>query len=285
MENFMLWVVVLLAAITVYRLLSRRAVSPKARVAAMLRRYRALERTGLSEQECLLQLLATRRDWKGLPHRFLAELVSRFRSKEDVMRFVSVSEDYGYQTRSLSRDRHQDRPGGGHDGGCLLIRSFRSFRLRFGGLRLPARSLSRDRHEDRPGGGHGGGCVFIRSVSAFGCKRKDVIERRSSCRSWRYAYNPISILPISPWRLPITKRGGMTTRFHYSNKASLDSKTSKTISRLSRPAFSPEKCLGPDVEIRKLRNRYRKMYEACLKATEGKSLPGFYLLISMELLF
>jgi tetratricopeptide (TPR) repeat protein len=51
------------------------------------------------------------------------------------------------------------------------------------------------------------------------------------------------------------------------------------------PAFSPEKCLGPDVEIRKLRNRYRKMYEACLKATEGKSLSGFYLLISMELLF
>jgi tetratricopeptide (TPR) repeat protein len=51
------------------------------------------------------------------------------------------------------------------------------------------------------------------------------------------------------------------------------------------PALSPEKCLGPDVEIRKLRNRYRKMYEACLKATEGKSLPGFYLLSFMELLF
>src|SRR5262249_44296924 len=96
MENFMFWVVVVLAAIIAYRLLSRRAVSPKARVAAMLRRYRALEATGLSEQECLLQLLATRRDWKRLPHRFLAEVVSRFQSKEDVMRFVSVSEDYGY---------------------------------------------------------------------------------------------------------------------------------------------------------------------------------------------
>jgi hypothetical protein len=34
-----------------------------------------------------------------------------------------------------------------------------------------------------------------------------------------------------------------------------------------------------------LRNRYRKMYEACLKATEGKSISGFYLLISAELLF
>src|SRR5262249_13348222 len=66
MENFMFWVVTLLAAITVYRLLSRRAVSPKTRVAGMLRRYRALEGTGLSEQECLLRLLVTRRDWKRL---------------------------------------------------------------------------------------------------------------------------------------------------------------------------------------------------------------------------
>ena len=48
-------------------------------------------------------------------------------------------------------------------------------------------------------------------------------------------------------------------------------------------ALSPTKCLGPDVEVRKLRNRYKKMYEACLKAAEGKSLPGFYALISVEL--
>ena len=96
MQNVMFWIVVVLATFTVYRLLSRRVATPKARVTAMLRRYRALERSGLSEQECLLQLLATRRDWRGLPHRFLAEIVSRFRSKEDVMRFVSVSEDYGY---------------------------------------------------------------------------------------------------------------------------------------------------------------------------------------------
>jgi hypothetical protein len=46
--------------------------------------------------------------------------------------------------------------------------------------------------------------------------------------------------------------------------------------------LSPTNCLGSDVEIGKLRNRYRKMYEACRKATEGKSLSGFYLLICME---
>ncbi len=38
------------------------------------------------------------------------------------------------------------------------------------------------------------------------------------------------------------------------------------------PEFSPAKCLGTDAEIRKLRNRCKKMYAACLKATEGKSL-------------
>ena len=48
-------------------------------------------------------------------------------------------------------------------------------------------------------------------------------------------------------------------------------------------ALSPTKCLGPDIEIGTLKNRYRKMYEGCLKATEGKSVSGFCLLISVEL--
>jgi hypothetical protein len=99
MEYFAFWFVTVFAAIAVYRLLSRRLATPRARVSAMLRRYRALERTGLSEPECLLQLLATRSDWKSLSHRFLAELVSRLRSKEDIMRFISVSEDEGYQRK------------------------------------------------------------------------------------------------------------------------------------------------------------------------------------------
>src|SRR5262249_58149702 len=55
-----------------------------------------MERVGLAEEGCRLQVVGTGRDWKRLPHRFLAEVVSRFQSKEDVMRFVSVSEDYGY---------------------------------------------------------------------------------------------------------------------------------------------------------------------------------------------
>jgi tetratricopeptide (TPR) repeat protein len=96
MDNLALLIVLAVAAIILYRIHSWRLLTPKARVAAMLRRYQALARSGLSEQQCLLQLLATRRDWKRLPHGFLAELVSRLGSKEDLMRFVSVSEDYRY---------------------------------------------------------------------------------------------------------------------------------------------------------------------------------------------
>jgi hypothetical protein len=84
------------AAVVFYRLWPRWRMTPKARVTAMLRRYNALLRSGLTEQECLLRLLETRPRWKNLPQRFLLALISRLRSKEDVVRFVSVSEEYRY---------------------------------------------------------------------------------------------------------------------------------------------------------------------------------------------
>lgn len=96
MDHLTFWIVFFFAAITFYRLWSRHVASPKGRVTAMLRRYLALERTGATEQECLLRLLETRRGWKNLPPRFLLELVCRLRSKEDLFRFVSVSEEYLY---------------------------------------------------------------------------------------------------------------------------------------------------------------------------------------------
>jgi hypothetical protein len=99
MDYFTFLIVAVFAALVVYRHLSPRFLPPKARVNAMLRRYYTLRRTGLTEPECLLQLLSTRSEWKKFPHRFLAQLVSRLRSKEDVVRFVSVSEDYGYQRK------------------------------------------------------------------------------------------------------------------------------------------------------------------------------------------
>ena len=96
MDNPMFWLISLIAGLIIYRLLTRRQLTPKARVTAMLRRYRALERTGLSERDCLLQILVARDDWEKLPHRFLVAIVSRLSSKEDVMRFITLSEDYGY---------------------------------------------------------------------------------------------------------------------------------------------------------------------------------------------
>ncbi|GEM_PF-995034 len=244
MENLMLWIVALLAAITVYRLLSRRVVTPKARVAAMLRRYRSLERTGLSEQECLLQLLATRRDWKGLPHRFLAELVSRFRSKEDVMRFVSVSEDYGYH-----RDHYPeiatriDLEAAMAEIACLFARF---------GFQLQTEERYRE-------------AEFVQKLAL-------------RLQPNQYFTNlPLAATYHETGRhndaLPLFQQGLARFRDFEENIKAVE------------PVLSPAKCLGPDVEVRKLRDRYRKMYEACLKATEGKSLPGFYLLIFMELLF
>ncbi len=244
MENLMLWIVALLAAITVYRLLSRRVVTPKARVAAMLRRYRSLERTGLSEQECLLQLLATRRDWKGLPHRFLAELVSRFRSKEDVMRFVSVSEDYDYH-----RDHYPeiatriDLEAAMAEIACLFARF---------GFQLQTEERYRE-------------AEFVQKLAL-------------RLQPNQYFTNlPLAATYHETGRhndaLPLFQQGLARFRDFEENIKAVE------------PVLSPAKCLGPDVEVRKLRDRYRKMYEACLKATEGKSLPGFYLLIFMELLF
>jgi hypothetical protein len=96
MESVVFWFIVLFAGITIYRMLSRRMATPKARVAAMLRRYRAFTRTGLPEAECLFQLMATRSGWKVLPQRFLREIVRCLSTKEDVMRFISLAEDCRY---------------------------------------------------------------------------------------------------------------------------------------------------------------------------------------------
>jgi hypothetical protein len=54
--------------------------------------------------------------------------------------------------------------------------------------------------------------------------------------------------------------------------------------RSGEPAFSPAKCLGPDVEIGQIRNRYRKLYEACRKAAERMSVSLVYLSSFTELL-
>jgi hypothetical protein len=100
MESVVFWFIVLFAGITIYRLLSRRMATPKARVTLMLKRYQSFASTGLSEAESLFRLVVTRSGWKDLPHRFLREIVARLRSKEDVIRFISLAED-----RALVKER------------------------------------------------------------------------------------------------------------------------------------------------------------------------------------
>jgi tetratricopeptide (TPR) repeat protein len=244
MENMMFWIVVFFGAITLYRLLSRRrAVTPKARVAALLRRYHSLQRTGLSESECLLQLLTTRRDWNKLSHRFLAELVSRLRSKEDVMRFISVSEDYGYQREYYPElARKVDLEAAMAEVACL----FAHF-----GFRLQAEARYRE-------------AEFVQKLAL-------------RLQPNQYFTNlPLAATYHETGRneeaLPLFEQGLARFQDFESNAKAAD------------PELSPVRCLGPDVEISKLRNRYRKMYEACLKAAEKKSLTGFFLWLSIELL-
>jgi hypothetical protein len=244
MENVMFWIVVVLATFTMYRLLSRRAVSPKARVTAMLRRYRVLERTGLSEQECLLQLLATRRDWQRLPHRFLAEVVSRLGSKEDVMRFVSVSEDYGYHRDHYPEiAKRADLEAAMAEVACLFARF--GFQLQTEGRYKEAE--------------------FVQKL-ALRLQPNQYFTNLPLAATYHETGRHEDALPLF--------RQGLA-RFQ-----DVENNTNAVA-----PALSPAKCLGPDLEIRNLRNRYRKMYEACVKAAEGKPLSGFYLLISMDLFF
>ncbi|HEY7323086.1 MAG TPA: hypothetical protein VIE89_36465 [Candidatus Binatia bacterium] len=244
MDHVMFWIIVFFAAITLYRLLSRRAITPKTRVTVMLRRYRVLERSGLSEQESLLQLLATRKDWKQLPHRFLAEIVSRFRSKEDVMRFVSVSEDYGYQ-----RDHYPeiatrvDLEAAMAEVACLFARF---------GFQLQTEGRFRE-------------AEFVQKLAL-------------QLQPHQYFTN----LPLAATYHETGRHGDALPLFKRGLEGFQDLENSDSPAARS---FAPTKCLGSEVEVKNLRNRYRKMYEACLKATEGKALAGFYLLIAMELFF
>jgi hypothetical protein len=103
MESILVWFVLLFAGLTIYRFLSQRATTPKARVAAMLRRYSLFARMGFAEPEILFRVMVTRSQWKSLPHEFLRELVRRLKTKEDVLRFISLSEDCGHVKQLYSR--------------------------------------------------------------------------------------------------------------------------------------------------------------------------------------
>ena len=231
MDNLIFWLVALFAAFTTYRLLSRRAATPKARVTAMLRRCRALEKTGLSERACLLRLLAARRDWKRLPQLFLDELVSRLGSKENVMRFVSVSEDYRYQ-----RDRY------------------------------PAIAAKSDPDEIMAEVA----CLF--SCFGFRLQAEGRYKEAEFVQKLAVRLAPDHYFTNLPLAATYHETGRYADAVPLFERGLAQFKDFDKNSEPIKPALVPAKCLAPDVEIRKLRNRYRKMYEASLKGAAEKTL-------------
>ena len=233
MENLTFWIVVVFAAITLYRLMSRRPISPKARVTAMLRRYNALQRTGLSEHECLFHLVATRSDWKNLDRRFLAELVSRLNSKEDVMRFVSVSEDYRYH------------------------------RNHYPGMAAKA-NLDAAVAEVA--------CLFARF--GFDLQEQGRYKEAEFVQKLALQLQPNQYFTNLPLAATYHETGRHADALPLFERGLAQFKDLENGDEATEPELSPAKCLGSDAAIRKLSNRYRKMYQACLKATKADPSQG-----------
>jgi hypothetical protein len=101
MEGVLVLMGLLVVALAVYRLMRRRLGSPQATVHSLLRHYHSFANAGLPEQEMLLRVLIGRSGWKNLPPAFLAEIVTRLRSKENVFRFVSLAEGYRFDQQRL----------------------------------------------------------------------------------------------------------------------------------------------------------------------------------------
>ena len=242
MDNPMFWLISLVAGIIIYRLLARRQATPKARVTAMLRRYRALERTGLSERDCLLQLLAARKSWEKLSHRFLVAIVSRLGSKEDVMRFISLSEDHGYH-----RDRYPelatkvDLDTAIAEIACLFSRF---------GFRLQGEGRYRE-------------AEFVQKL-ALRLQPDEYFTTLPLAATYHETGRHVDALPLFEQGLACAKE--------------FDKKPDPM-----KAEFTPAKCLAPEAELTKLRNRYNKMYQACLKAAADRTLTSSVLLTLIEL--
>ena len=242
MENAMFWLISLVAALIIYRLLSRRTLTPKARVTAMLRRYRALERTGLSERDCLLQLLATRKGWEKISHRFLVAMVSRLSSKEDVMRFISLSEDYAYH-----RDRYPelaariDLDTAIAEIACLFSRF---------GFRLQTERRYRE-------------AEFVQKL-ALRLQPDEYFTTLPLAATYHETGRHADALPLFEQGLARAKE--------------FDQKPDPV-----KAEFTPAKCLTAEAELTKLRNRYNKMYHACLKAVGDRTLTSSALVALIKL--
>jgi hypothetical protein len=99
--EFWIGIFILLAVIFVWFL--RKYGSPEATAQTLLKQYEAFERSGLPEEERLFKLLATRGGWRSLPHPFLRELALRLGNKENVVRFIALSERHQFDRSHFGR--------------------------------------------------------------------------------------------------------------------------------------------------------------------------------------
>lgn len=123
MDMYSLLIVLLIGLIVVRRFVRQRNAGPEATVRALLRRYESFRKTGLSERQAQLRLLSERRGWKSLPEPFVKEIVARLGSKEDLMRFVTLAEGYGFIGEELPKAAaNEDMEAGMLDIACVLVR-------------------------------------------------------------------------------------------------------------------------------------------------------------------
>lgn len=243
MNHWFFWAMFLFAVLTFYRLRRRRMSTPKLRVTAMLRRYHALEKSGLGEQEALLRLLATRADWKKLPTVFLAELIARLQNKEDLMRFVSVSEDSDYQRKRYPEFAQLELEAAMAETACLF--SAFGFRLQTSGRYKEAEFVQR---------------------LALRLQPDQYFTRLPLAVTYHETGRHADALPLF--------------------KSGLEKMPDGAKDPIHETwAFPPSKCLAPDAELKELRKRYKKMYEACLKAVESEPLVGVCFLAVVNMLW
>jgi len=101
MESGLFLLGLLIVLFTLYRVVSRKLATPQAIVRMLLRRYHAFERLGLREQDCLYRILTARNGWRNLPPAFIADLIARLKTKENVFRFITLAEEHRFNRQQL----------------------------------------------------------------------------------------------------------------------------------------------------------------------------------------
>lgn len=92
METYVLVIGAILVVVGLFIWFLRRFRSPESTARTCLREYARFEKMGVAESERIFLVLSTRPGWRDLPKEFVREISSRLGTKEDVIRFIIISE-------------------------------------------------------------------------------------------------------------------------------------------------------------------------------------------------